>query len=174
MFDLERPGSRSGVWTTSRPTRALIVALRASKRILRASYAMVETTISVRYEFKKVILVHSYKIINHLRGNSRFQGSPRGRRAGAPVAPYRCRLQLSAVSSHQPSACDLRLTPCDYLFDAVSLLPSVRLPMASPESTSSTRRFCWRPSGVSFDATGAVFPKPLAVTASAGIPCCTR
>ena len=36
----------------------------------------------------------------------------------------------------------------------------VKLPIASPESTSFTRRFCWRPSGVSGDATGSFFPKP--------------
>jgi hypothetical protein len=59
--------------------------------------------------------------------------------------------------------------------DAVSLAPAlVRSPMASPDSTSSTRRFCLRPSAVSLDATGAVFPKPLALIASEEIPCCTR
>src|SRR5580658_401118 len=32
------------------------------------------------------------------------------------------------------------------------------LPMASPERISSTRRFCWRPSGVSLVAMGSVLP----------------
>ena len=36
--------------------------------------------------------------------------------------------------------------------------------MASPERTSSTRRFCWRPSGVSLVAMGSVLPKPWAST----------
>ncbi len=36
---------------------------------------------------------------------------------------------------------------------------AVFMPMASPERTSSTRRFCWRPSGVSLVATGWVLPK---------------
>jgi hypothetical protein len=47
-------------------------------------------------------------------------------------------------------------------------------PMISPETTSSTRRFRWRPAAVSFEATGMVFPKPFAVTEVAGIPCSTR
>ncbi len=33
-------------------------------------------------------------------------------------------------------------------------------PIASPLTTSSTRRFFWRPSAVSLDATGRVFPNP--------------
>ena len=43
-----------------------------------------------------------------------------------------------------------------------------RFPIASPDNTNSTRRFCLRPSGVSLEATGAVFPKPLAEMASDG------
>jgi hypothetical protein len=39
-----------------------------------------------------------------------------------------------------------------------STLPAV--PMASPERTSSTLRFCWRPSAVSLPAMGSVLPKP--------------
>src|SRR5271154_1872933 len=35
---------------------------------------------------------------------------------------------------------------------------SASLPMASPERISSTRRFCWRPSGVSLVAMGSVLP----------------
>lgn len=44
------------------------------------------------------------------------------------------------------------------------------VPIASPESTSSTRRFRWRPSGVSLPAIGCIFPKPRAVTAAAATP----
>jgi hypothetical protein len=36
------------------------------------------------------------------------------------------------------------------------------LPMAAPDTRSSTLRFCWRPAEVSFEATGRVLPKPLA------------
>ena len=36
--------------------------------------------------------------------------------------------------------------------------------MASPLTTSSTRRFFWRPSGVSLEATGCVLPNPFDVT----------
>jgi hypothetical protein len=40
-------------------------------------------------------------------------------------------------------------------------------PMISPDTTISTRRFFARPSAVSLDSTGWVFPKPAAVIASA-------
>jgi hypothetical protein len=40
----------------------------------------------------------------------------------------------------------------------------VAVPISSPETTSSTRRFCWRPAAVSFVVTGFVLPKPMAVT----------
>src|ERR1700730_6930637 len=42
------------------------------------------------------------------------------------------------------------------------------VPITSPETTSSTRRFCWRPSAVSFDATGCVLPNSLEVIDDAG------
>ena len=50
----------------------------------------------------------------------------------------------------------------------------VRLAIASPETTSSTRRFCWRPTAVSFDTTGRDSPKPRAVMEPAGTACCIR
>ena len=37
-------------------------------------------------------------------------------------------------------------------------------PIASPDTSSSTLRFCWRPAELSFVATGKVLPKPLAET----------
>src|ERR1035437_9337526 len=43
------------------------------------------------------------------------------------------------------------------------------VPITSPETTSSTRRFCWRPSAVSFDATGCVLPNPCDVIDAAGM-----
>ena len=39
---------------------------------------------------------------------------------------------------------------------------------------SSTRRFCWRPSGVSFDATGWVLPKPAVATRWSATPLPSR
>src|SRR5215472_19021073 len=48
-----------------------------------------------------------------------------------------------------------------YCFSA-AVSELVALPIASPDSTSSTRRFCCRPSGVSFEAMGTVLPKPRA------------
>ena len=38
------------------------------------------------------------------------------------------------------------------------------VPITSPEMTSSTRRFSWRPFAESLDATGWLSPKPLEVT----------
>src|SRR5215472_2826856 len=37
-------------------------------------------------------------------------------------------------------------------------------PMATPFTTSSTRRFSWRPWAVEFEATGLLLPSPCAVT----------
>jgi hypothetical protein len=48
------------------------------------------------------------------------------------------------------------------------------LPMASPDTRSSTLRFCCRPAELPLEATGKVLPKPLALTAFAATPCCTR
>lgn len=44
-------------------------------------------------------------------------------------------------------------------------------PIASPDNTSSTRRFCWRPSAVSLVATGWVLPRPRNTMALSGMPC---
>src|SRR3984957_10748768 len=48
------------------------------------------------------------------------------------------------------------------------------VPRISPETTSSTRRFCWRPAAVELSATGIVFPKPWLVTLVGGTPSHTR
>jgi hypothetical protein len=48
------------------------------------------------------------------------------------------------------------------------------LPIASPDTRSSTRRFCCRPEALSFEATARLLPKPLAVTAAVATPCWTR
>ena len=48
------------------------------------------------------------------------------------------------------------------------------VPITSPETTSSTRRFCCRPAAVSFVATGVVSPKPFAVRISGLSPCVIR
>src|SRR5260370_31134308 len=48
------------------------------------------------------------------------------------------------------------------------------LPMASPLTTSSTRRLRWRPSAVSLEATGCVLPKPWAVIEDGDTPCAAR
>ena len=48
------------------------------------------------------------------------------------------------------------------------------LPMASPETRSSTLRFCCRPEEFSFEATGKVLPKPRAETEFVATPSCTR
>ena len=43
-------------------------------------------------------------------------------------------------------------------------------PIASPETTMLTRRFCWRPAAVPLSATGLALPYPAAVTLAAGTP----
>ena len=48
------------------------------------------------------------------------------------------------------------------------------LPMASPDTRSSTLRFCCRPAALSLVATGRVSPNPVAVTEPEATPCCTR
>src|SRR5271165_6050208 len=48
------------------------------------------------------------------------------------------------------------------------------LPMASPETRSSTLRFCCRPAELPLEATGRLLPKPLAETELAATPCWTR
>src|SRR5579864_5219581 len=48
------------------------------------------------------------------------------------------------------------------------------LPMASPDTRSSTLRFCCRPAELSLEATGRVFPKPFALTELVVTPCCTK
>jgi hypothetical protein len=48
------------------------------------------------------------------------------------------------------------------------------LPMASPETRSSTLRFCCRPAELSLEATGRVLPKPFALTEPVATPCSTR
>jgi len=50
----------------------------------------------------------------------------------------------------------------------------IAVPITSPEITSSTRRFCCRPSVVSLEATGCVSPKPFDVTELDAIPCWVR
>jgi hypothetical protein len=50
----------------------------------------------------------------------------------------------------------------------------ISVPINSPEITSSTRRFCCRPSAVSLEATGWAFPKPRVVTEPVAIPSCVR
>ena len=57
------------------------------------------------------------------------------------------------VISQAHAACHRTATACPICW-----------PMISPETTSSTRRFCWRPAAVSFEATGWLFPNPLEVT----------
>jgi len=50
----------------------------------------------------------------------------------------------------------------------------IAVPITSPETTNSTRRFCCRPSAVSLDATGCVLPKPCAVMEAMGMFCWAR
>src|SRR6202041_1505660 len=88
------------------------------------------------------------------------------------------RLLRSSASCTQPESFEspsgLSQTARTLRFLAFYKLPVVTcvgLPMASPDTTSSTLRFSCRPLALSFDATGMVFPNPLALTDPAVTPC---
>src|SRR6202042_3655546 len=51
------------------------------------------------------------------------------------------------------------------------LVLPIFVPITSPEIMISTRRFCWRPAGVSLLATGFDFPNPVAVIEFGSSPC---
>ena len=53
---------------------------------------------------------------------------------------------------------------------AIVVVALTGTPMASPDTKSSTLRFCCRPEELSFEATGRVFPKPLAETEFVNTP----
>jgi len=81
------------------------------------------------------------------------------------------RKQKTAGSGYEPA---LRVRG-DYCGDVAvatgcSTIVPIVVPITSPETISSTRRFCWRPSEVSFDAMGLVFPKPFEVVEDSGMP----
>jgi len=71
---------------------------------------------------------------------------------------------------------DVRLAPfevasyCCRLVNVEVRAPVTLVPMISPETTSSTRRFIWRPAAVALSATGVVLPNPRAVTLSRVTP----
>jgi len=92
--------------------------------------------------------------------DSMAPGSPSRRRPQAPVALQTCCHRPCGSSQAQ-----------GYL--AAMGVP-ITVPITSPETTISTRRFCCRPPAVSFEATGCVLPKPFAVTELAAIPCRVR
>jgi hypothetical protein len=52
-------------------------------------------------------------------------------------------------------------------FLGTSVIP---VPIGTPDTTISALRFCRRPAAVSFEATGAAFPRPTAVTDDPGTP----
>ena len=75
---------------------------------------------------------------------------------------------------HAPTKLEKDENATGYRCDDVAAEAEAVLPMASPFTTSSTRRLRWRPSPVSFEATGCVLPKPRAVMDEAGTPCSAR
>ena len=100
-----------------------------------------------------------------LRGSAGFRRSGRCSKGGRPT--IRCPRSIRLAFA----LCWLRR---DVVGGVVPRISDSFVPMISPETTSSTRRFCWRPAAVSFDATGCVSPKPLAVRISASDPVQTR
>src|SRR5581483_6121384 len=92
------------------------------------------------------------------------------------------RINLHSLCARFARVADEGVRPStSYLFGVAAALVagpcggwSRPLPMASPDRTNSTRRFCARPSAVSFDAIGSFLPKPWASTLADAIPCWTK
>ena len=82
---------------------------------------------------------------------------------GAPAVLF-----ISSAALYQ-AAEDTRLRYC-----RLPVVALTGLPIASPDTTSSTLRFCWRPVALSFEDTGEVLPKPVALTEFATTPSSTR
>lgn len=72
------------------------------------------------------------------------------------------------------SGCFHSYIPFLPLYCKLPVVAFAGLPMASPETRSSTLRFCCRPEELPFEATGKVLPNPLALTEFMATPCCTR
>jgi hypothetical protein len=85
------------------------------------------------------------------------------RAMAAPAVPYK------SSAAFIKSAEEIRLRYC-----RLPVVAFTGLPMASPDTTSSTLRFSCRPAELSFEATGELLPKPVALTVVATTPCCTR
>jgi hypothetical protein len=88
-------------------------------------------------------------------------------------------LQLQFLCSNKIVECTLRPLSKTAAYWGVLLTEVARcyncgLPIASPETTSSTLRFSCRPLDVTLDATGDMLPKPLAFTEFVVTPCSTR
>ena len=79
-----------------------------------------------------------------------------------------------AGDSNSFHVCYLRCCSLRLLYCKLPVCGLTGLPMASPDTRSSTLRFCCRPAELSFEATARLLPKPLAVTAFDDTPCCTR
>ncbi len=93
-----------------------------------------------------------------------------------------CRSRDSEEQGENGCTCDsndfhryyLRCCCLRCLYCKLPVVALTGLPMASPDTRSSTLRFCCRPEALSFEATARVLPKPLADTELAATPCCTR
>jgi len=80
---------------------------------------------------------------------------------------------LLACRQHPVIRCGLSERPQRFHVRVYCKLPVVALtglPIASPDTTSSTLRFSCRPAGLSFEATGRVLPKPFEVTEFVATP----
>lgn len=106
------------------------------------------------------------------------QSAPNGPGAGRAPTPgvstfdgaagrAACRGQGAALPYGVTNYCRGVIAP-----GVLGMVPS--MPMGSPETTSSTRRFCCRPAAVSLEATGPLLPNPIAVTDGLDTPWATR
>src|SRR5579864_6854486 len=91
----------------------------------------------------------------------------------AETLVWRSELSGSGSSSHH-RADDAGAASDEVIVYLLERVGPICVPMISPETTSSTRRFCWRPEAVVLLATGLSLPKPRADTLPELIPSPTR
>ncbi len=82
--------------------------------------------------------------------------------------------QPARVESRRPAPTGVKTASLSPPYCKLPVVTLAGLPMASPDTRSSTLRFCWRPAELSFEATGRVLPKPLALTEFVVTPSCTK
>jgi unsaturated chondroitin disaccharide hydrolase len=153
----------------SRPVEAMQVDLRPDERapVLDGRAAHPPLTLRKASRSRYARLGRS----SQERGVSLSQGDRR-RRVGNLGGLLLCRSAgFSAPATDVDGLCYCGVVGVVVVLDRMSLS---LVPITSPDTTSSTRRFCCRPAAVSLPTAGIVSPNPFAVTDVEGTPCETR